>query len=141
MKLIIGGSMAIILAMFGFGYQFGSFFKVLAGIIPISLLLGGCLALSLYREMKDDDIDDSPLQQAADPETDQEVEPKEQEPVEVEEAAPLKQEEANFIGNVGSMVFHTPDCQWSTGKNCTAFFGSREEALEAGYKACGMCKP
>lgn len=212
MKLIIGGSMAIVLSILGFGYHFSSFVKLVAGVVPVLLLLGGCVALYLYREMKDDHNDDdhsggmpvdSPPYQAAAPEHKEtpasvattpetmdskaEAPPETQEPVEIVEASsdeqpgtvgaekaidtetvsPVKEEEKEtpvdeekreeetiepdkeentepeykFIGNVGSMVFHTPDCKFSTGKNCTAFFESKDEALEAGYRACGTCKP
>ncbi|AOY57311.1 thermonuclease family protein [Desulfococcus multivorans] len=40
-------------------------------------------------------------------------------------------------GNVKSHVFHNPSCTAFNCKNCTAVFGSREEAIAAGYRACG----
>jgi len=46
-----------------------------------------------------------------------------------------------YHGNINSKVFHKPDCQAYNCKNCTAFFRTRDEALEAGYKPCGICKP
>lgn len=52
MKLIIGGSIAIVLSIFGFAYSFPEFLKFMAGIVPVSLLLGGCVALYIYREMR-----------------------------------------------------------------------------------------
>ncbi|HOV85729.1 MAG TPA: Ada metal-binding domain-containing protein [Syntrophobacteraceae bacterium] len=46
-----------------------------------------------------------------------------------------------YHGNVKSRVFHKPGCQQYNCKNCTAVLKSREEAVKAGYKPCGMCKP
>lgn len=46
-----------------------------------------------------------------------------------------------YHGNVSSKVFHKPDCQHYNCKNCTAIFTSRDEAIAAGYKSCGMCNP
>ena len=42
-------------------------------------------------------------------------------------------------GNTNSGVFHQPGCAFYEGKECTARFLSREEALAAGYKPCKMC--
>ena len=46
-----------------------------------------------------------------------------------------------LIGNTGTLVFHTPDCQYSKSKKCTAIFNSKDEAAQKGYKPCGTCKP
>jgi micrococcal nuclease len=46
-----------------------------------------------------------------------------------------------YHGNVSSLVFHGPDCRNYNCKNCTAVFKNREEAIEAGYRPCGSCKP
>ena len=48
---------------------------------------------------------------------------------------------SKFIGNTGTLVFHTPDCQYSKSKKCTAIFNSKNEAVQKGYKPCGTCKP
>lgn len=44
-------------------------------------------------------------------------------------------------GNVKSKVFHQSDCKYYDCKNCTAEFSSRKDALQNGYKSCGLCKP
>jgi len=46
-----------------------------------------------------------------------------------------------YHGNVRSHKFHRAGCQHYNCKNCTAIFGSREEAIQAGYSPCGICKP
>ena len=46
-----------------------------------------------------------------------------------------------YHGNVSSRVFHRPGCQHYNCKNCTAVFKSREEAIAAGYRPGGCCKP
>jgi endonuclease YncB( thermonuclease family) len=46
-----------------------------------------------------------------------------------------------FSGNRKSKVFHRPSCRHFTCKNCTASFDTREAAVAAGYKACGICRP
>ena len=48
---------------------------------------------------------------------------------------------SKLIGNTGTLVFHNPDCQYSKSKKCTAAFSTKEEEIQAGYKACGTCKP
>jgi micrococcal nuclease len=44
-------------------------------------------------------------------------------------------------GNIKSKKFHQPSCRYFDCKNCTKAFPSRHEAIKAGYKACGVCKP
>lgn len=46
-----------------------------------------------------------------------------------------------YIGNVNSRVFHRPDCAGLPAERNQVLFGSREEAVEAGYTPCGRCKP
>jgi len=46
-----------------------------------------------------------------------------------------------YHGNTGSKIFHRPGCANYTCKRCTVIFNSREEAIAAGYKPCGICKP
>jgi len=46
-----------------------------------------------------------------------------------------------LLGNTESRVFHNPDCKFSKSKNCTAVFKTKEEAIQDGYKPCGICKP
>lgn len=47
----------------------------------------------------------------------------------------------SFHGNVNSHKFHRSGCQHYNCKNCTAIFGSRAEAVAAGYSPCGICRP
>lgn len=46
-----------------------------------------------------------------------------------------------YHGNVKSHVFHSPSCKHYKCKNCTATFSSKENALKAGFRACGQCRP
>jgi len=46
-----------------------------------------------------------------------------------------------YHGNVKSRVFHHPDCPQYDCKNCTLEFRIRGEAIDAGYRPCGICKP
>lgn len=46
-----------------------------------------------------------------------------------------------YNGNRKSHVFHRSSCRHFNCKNCTEGFGSRSEALQAGYKPCGRCRP
>jgi endonuclease YncB( thermonuclease family) len=49
--------------------------------------------------------------------------------------------ETLYYGNVKSYVFHGSWCQNHQCKNCTRTFRSREEAIRAGYRPAGCCKP
>ncbi len=46
-----------------------------------------------------------------------------------------------FHGNIKSHVFHAPSCRHYNCKNCVKSFDSRKEAVAAGYRPCGGCKP
>ena len=46
-----------------------------------------------------------------------------------------------YHGNESSKVFHKPSCRFYNCKNCTAVFSSRQAAIDAGYRPCGICKP
>ena len=46
-----------------------------------------------------------------------------------------------YHGNTSSKVFHQSSCKAYNCKNCTEVFQNREEAIKAGYKPCGTCKP
>lgn len=53
-------------------------------------------------------------------------------------------EKATYILNTNTMRFHLPDCrsvQDMKEKNRKEFFGTREEAMDAGYLPCGRCRP
>ncbi len=54
MKTLIGGAIAAVAGVIGMAIWFGAFLQLLAGAIPVMLLLGGCLALYLgFDELKD----------------------------------------------------------------------------------------
>ena len=48
---------------------------------------------------------------------------------------------SKWIGNTGTLVFHSSGCKFSKSKKCTAVFNNREQAIQEGYKPCGICKP
>ena len=50
----------------------------------------------------------------------------------------------SYVLNTNTHRFHRPDCasvQDMKDKNRSYFDGTREEAIEAGYKPCGVCNP
>ncbi|MBI9085536.1 MAG: hypothetical protein JEZ11_18205 [Desulfobacterales bacterium] len=54
MKTLIGGAIAAVLGLIGLSVWFSEFLQILAGAVPIMLLLGGGLALYLgFDELKD----------------------------------------------------------------------------------------
>ena len=54
MKTLIGGGIAAALGLIGLGIWWAEFLMVLAGIVPVMLLLGGTLAIYLgFDELKD----------------------------------------------------------------------------------------
>lgn len=54
MKTLIGGAIASVIGVIGLAIWFKPFLQLLAGSIPVMLLLGGCLALYLgFDELKD----------------------------------------------------------------------------------------
>lgn len=61
----------------------------------------------------------------------------------VEAASSVDVSNAAYIGNANSMKFHKPNCssieKMSDANKVT--FSSREEAVKAGYKPCGICNP
>lgn len=66
MTTLIGGAVAAVLGLIGLSIWFGEFLEVIAGVLPIILLLGGGLALYLgFDELKDtwkDDKEDAAAQ-------------------------------------------------------------------------------
>ncbi len=59
MTTLIGGAVAAVLGLIGLSIWFGEFLEVVAGVLPIILLLGGGLALYLgFDELKDNWKDD-----------------------------------------------------------------------------------
>lgn len=66
MKTLIGGSVAVVLGVVGLAVWFCEFLQLLAGALPIMILVGGALALYLgFDELKDtwkkDEGVDAPL--------------------------------------------------------------------------------
>ena len=59
----------------------------------------------------------------------------------VQNAQNQAQQSGGYHGNVRSGVFHRSTCKDFNCKNCKAVFGTREEALGAGYRPCGGCRP
>lgn len=51
--------------------------------------------------------------------------------------------DANYVGNAKSMKFHYPDCRWAQKISPAnrVYFETREEAIEAGYTPCKVCRP
>ena len=146
MKMAIGGLIAIVLGVLGLFIFFPAFLKLLAGVVPVLLILGGGLAIYLKHEdqkssteiddnWKNIETEDAPMADAA-------VE-KSSAPAAAEKAPPAGPGDntAGWVGNTGSHVFHTPDCKFSKSKNCTAVFSTREDAVKEGYKPCSTCNP
>jgi methylphosphotriester-DNA--protein-cysteine methyltransferase len=52
-----------------------------------------------------------------------------------------QEEEIIYRGNSDTKVFHQPNCQYYSSKNCTVIFRSRDEAVKKGYVPCNTCKP
>ena len=132
MKKIIGGVVAIIIGGIIFAVFPQALLTILSGTIPILLIIGGCLAIYLKPEADFSSCETTPS------------------PVETEfqESAPPEDIPDNsgndnhkLAGNTVSHVFHNTDCKFAKGKNCTAFFNTRDEAIQADYKPCGICKP
>ncbi len=46
-----------------------------------------------------------------------------------------------YIANSSSMIFHSSDCTSLPSERSRVYFSDRNEALEAGYSACGRCRP
>lgn len=58
-------------------------------------------------------------------------------------AAPAMEEAATaaYSGNTHTYKFHRSSCTYAGCPNCTARFATRDEAIAAGYRPCGTCKP
>ena len=66
MKTLIGGAVAAVLGLIGLSVWFSEFLQILAGALPIMLLLGGGLALYLgFDELKDTWKKDEPVEPLA----------------------------------------------------------------------------
>lgn len=52
-----------------------------------------------------------------------------------------KADTTHLYGNTSSKVFHRSDCKSFNSISCTSMFSTRTEAMSAGFKPCGLCKP
>ena len=50
-------------------------------------------------------------------------------------------DEELYLGNPDSEVFHRPGCRLFTVADDSPEFRRRDEAVVAGYRPCGVCKP
>lgn len=65
MKTLVGGAVAAVIGVIGLAVWFKEFLTLLAGAIPVMLLLGGCLALYLgFDELKDTWQKETPVEPA-----------------------------------------------------------------------------
>ena len=56
------------------------------------------------------------------------------------ETTTVKTEPA-YRGNTNTHKFHKRGCRYYDCTNCTAEFTTREDAIAAGYRPCGICRP
>ncbi len=156
MKKFIGGALAVIIGLPGLALFFSDFYSLLAGGVPILLILGGGLAFYLgYEDIKAEDtkpndetifqdkaIDDEPSMSQS-----EQAAPEVTPPLEkvIETSPPVKADDvtasgtAQFMGNTETLVFHSITCNFAKGKKCTQEFTSKDEALDQGYKPCKVC--
>lgn len=67
MKTLVGGAIAAVIGVIGLAVWFSEFLTLLAGAIPVMLLLGGCLALYLgFDELKDTWQKETPVEPTVD---------------------------------------------------------------------------
>jgi competence protein ComEC len=55
--------------------------------------------------------------------------------------APPPPQPLEYIGNKNSLVFHLSTCTSLPSEANRVYFDTREDAIEAGYRPCGNCKP
>lgn len=141
--------MAVIIGLPGLALFFSDFYLLLAGSVPILLILGGGLAFYLgYEDIKADDVEPSMGQPetavSSEEDVSEDVGPLEKE-TEISPSSQTDDETANetaqFMGNTETLVFHSIACNFAKGKKCTQKFTSKDEALEQGYKPCKVCAP
>ncbi|MFH2093560.1 MAG: Ada metal-binding domain-containing protein [Pseudomonadota bacterium] len=148
MKLVIGGTISIILGVLGLTVYFLNFVSVIQGILPLIFIAGGILIIMLKREEDafepaehedSSDQTDQAVTMASDALGSEEPLSGQTEPALIESMD--TQTADGFVGNQNSHVFHTLLCKYATGKKCTQQFITREQAIEQGYKPCNVCKP
>jgi hypothetical protein len=61
----------------------------------------------------------------------------------IREAAGGRRDEApvGYVGNETSAVFHHLECRMFEADEMSPVFVTRQQALDAGYRPCGVCKP
>nr|WP_321404365.1 Ada metal-binding domain-containing protein [uncultured Desulfobacter sp.] len=165
MKKFIIGALVLLVGVPGFALTFPNFLNFLAGVIPAVLILGGAVAVYLgFEESKQSDDSGTTVEteielgaerlakyaekskEVSEPAlNEQDTTPAPEPTEEAEDAAPEAQEaatkEVQFKGNIETLVFHTVDCNFASGKNCSMDFTSKEEAETQGYKPCKICMP
>lgn len=169
MKTILIGGLAAVLGVTGIAVFFGSFLEVLAGALPILLILGGGLAFYLgfteVQEAKkekaaelDPEVPEPPAADPAEKTVSEPIEPEPVEPAPEKQDAPVQNtadadtpepeapaaaspEAPLFKGNEETLVFHSIECNFAQGKKCTAEFTTPEQAVDQGYKPCKICNP
>ncbi|MBU1195346.1 MAG: hypothetical protein KKE62_05280 [Proteobacteria bacterium] len=168
MKMIIGGAVAFLLGIFTIIIFSASFFDLVLGVVPVTLILAGGLMMYLNREILLPNKDQEPQAQETVSEEPVDEEPVIEDPPVAEEPVvetPVVEEtvievppaeefvpeepvietpaaqEFRFVGNTESKIFHTQDCNFAQGKKCTDFFATTQDAVQAGYKPCSRCNP
>ncbi len=140
MKKVIIGSIAVLIGVASFSASLTSFFTILAGTIPVILIIGGGLTIYLNYGNDSSDSCDEPV--CHDIGSGSAPSPDSQESISESSSVETSiQTDARLLGNTETLVFHNSDCNFSTSVNCTATFRTREEAVDQGYKPCGVCKP
>ncbi len=140
MKKLIGGAIAVLFGVYGLAVFFPPFLTLLAGIIPLILIIGGGLTIYLNYESDKPDMDDTCSTNIPSPAKSQEPESASTAP---EQNIIDKTKDAGdkLLGNTDTHVFHKSDCNFAESKNCTAVFNARDDAIKEGYKPCGICNP
>jgi len=140
MKKLIGGAIAVLFGLYGLAVFFPPFLTLLAGIIPLVLIIGGGLTIYLNYESDKSDMDNACCTNVPSPVKQQEPESAGTAP-EQNIIDKTKDADGKLLGNTGTQVFHKSDCNFATSKNCTAVFNARDDAIKEGYKPCGICNP
>ncbi|WP_022666720.1 Ada metal-binding domain-containing protein [Desulfospira joergensenii] len=143
MKTFIGGALALVIGVPCLGIFLPALAGLLAGTIPILLILGGGLAVYLgYEDLKADkeakeDFTEpvsvpGPEEGSTEPDLAGQEEDSRTNP---DDDAP------RLVGNTDSLVFHKPDCGFAQSAKCTQKFSSPSQAADKGYKPCKICSP
>jgi hypothetical protein len=140
MKKLIGGAIAVLFGIYGLAVFFPPFLTLLAGIIPLILIIGGGLTIYLNYESDKPDMDDTYSTNVPSPAKSQEPESANIAP-EKNIIDKTKDADGKLLGNTETHVFHKSDCNFAESKNCTAVFNARDDAIKEGYNPCRICNP